>query len=65
VFHDSHRPVVAARLPREGNLLTLLYADGGSTSAPGFELGAAADVATELGLMPGGTSADGVCYWWR
>jgi hypothetical protein len=65
VFHDTHRLVAAARLPREGNVLTLLYADGGSTSAPGFELGAAVDVATELGLTPGGTSADGVRYWWR
>ena len=65
MFHDGHRPVAAARLPREGNVLTLLYADGGSTSAPGFELGAAVDVATELGLTPGGTSADGVRYWWR
>ena len=65
MFYDSHRLVAAARLPREGDVLTLLYADGGTTSATGFELGAAAAVATELGLTPGGTSRDGVRYWWR
>jgi hypothetical protein len=65
VFYDHHRPVAAARLRQEGNVLTVLYADGGSASATGLEPGAAADVATELGLMPGGTSRDGVRFWWR
>ena len=65
VLYDHHRPVAAARLSREAHVLTLLYADGGSTSATGVGLGAADDVATELGLTPGGTSLDIVRFWWR
>jgi hypothetical protein len=44
--------------------MTLLYADGGSTSETGVGLQTANDVATELGLTPGGTSPDVTRFWW-
>lgn len=65
VYDDGHRLVAAARLRADGTLLTILYADGGSRSATPDDAAAAADIATELGLTPGGTSTDGVRHWWR
>jgi hypothetical protein len=65
VYDDGHRQVAAARLRPDGTLLTIQYADGGSRSATSVDAADAAEIATELGLTPGGTSTDGVRHWWR
>ena len=62
---DSHRHVTAARLKPVGNVLTIIYADGGSQSASTIDPEDAKEIVAELGLIPGGTSGDGVRYWWR
>ena len=62
---DSHRQVTAARLSAASDELTILYADGGTPSATQIDPAVADEIVTELGLIPGGTSGDGVRHWWR
>ena len=61
---DRHRQVVAARFAARSDVLTIFYADGGTTSSTGIDSEAANTTATEAGLLLGGTS-DGVRHWWR
>ena len=62
---DSHREVAAARLAPASDELTIFYADGGMTSSTQIDAEAATKTMTELGLLLGGTSDDGVRHWWR
>jgi hypothetical protein len=62
---DSHREIAAARLTLANDELTIFYADGGVTSSTQFDPQAANETMSELGLLLGGTSPDGVRHWWR
>ena len=62
---DRHRQVVAARLAAPVDELTIFYADGGTTSSTGIDSETANTTVTDLGLLLGGTSHDGVRHWWR
>ena len=62
---DRHRQVAAARLAPASDELTIFYADGGTTSSTQIDSEAAKTTVTELGLLLGGTSDDGVRHWWR
>jgi hypothetical protein len=53
VFRDNHRLIAAARLPREGNVLTLMYADGGSTSGARLRTGRSCRCCRRAGVDPG------------
>ena len=62
---DRNRQVAAARLAPASDELTIFYADGGKTSSTQIDSEAANKTVTELGLLLGGTSDDGVRHWWR
>jgi hypothetical protein len=62
---DSNRQVAAARFSPTSDVLTILYADGGAPSATQTDPDTANEIVTELGLMRGGNSHDGVRHWWR
>ena len=62
---DRHRQVAAARLVPASDELTIVYADGGTTSSTEIDSDTAKETVTELGLLRGGTSDDGVRHWWR
>ena len=61
---DRHRQVAAARLAPASDELTIYFADGGTTSTE-IDSETAKTTVTELGLLLGETSDDGVCHWWR
>jgi heptaprenylglyceryl phosphate synthase len=65
VHLDRRRQVAAARLAPASDELTILYADGGTTSSTEIDSETAKKTVTELGLLLGGTSDDGVRHWWR
>ena len=62
---NNRRQVVAARLSPTSDQLTIFYSDGGATSSTETDPQSANKIATELGLLLGGSSGDGVRHWWR
>jgi hypothetical protein len=62
---NNRRQVVAARLSATSDQLTIFYTDGGVTSSTQTDPQSANKIVTDLGLLLGGSSGDGVRHWWR